>query len=328
MSTTNKLLITGASGFLGRHIADQAVAADIDVRCTGRSKTPPFPVTNYQSADLTDSSSVRPLFDGVESVIHSAGLAHQFGKQDDIKQRFHAINVNATTNVVQAAVDANVANFVLVSSVSVYGTQSDSPVMETARCQPVGPYARSKWLAEQGAIDIARKSDMRLTILRMATIYGAGDPGNVLKLMRTIDRGRFVWVGRGQNMKSLIHVNDAAAACLRPITSPSKDETHKIYNVSATPETMNAIVHNIGNSLGQPVRRWHIPASLPLTATAIVGRVTPAGSFVRRVNGTLTKWIANDAYDGSRFCDDYNFEPAIPLTDGIQNEVDWYRKAA
>lgn len=327
-SNENTLLISGASGFLGRHIVEKAIRRGLEVRCTGRSATPPIELPNYRPADLTDAHQVKPLVESIDVVIHSAGLAHQFGKQTDAEQRFQQVNVEATRNIVQAAVDSGVKRFVLVSSVSVYGSQKTSPVPENAACRPVGHYAVSKWEAERVAIEIANRSNMQLTILRMATIYGAGDPGNVLKLVRAIDRGRFVWIGRGRNMKSLIHVEDAAESCLLAAENSSNNSPPRIYNVSAIPESMRSIVQTIGTSLGQPVRRWFIPSSLPIAATAIAGRITPAGSFVRRVNGTLTKWVANDAYDGSQFSEDFDFLPKTKLSDGIQREVDWYREAA
>ncbi|MDO9566735.1 MAG: NAD-dependent epimerase/dehydratase family protein [Candidatus Desulfaltia sp.] len=73
---------------------------------------------------------------------------------------------------------------------------------ENPPCNPVGPYALSKYNAELRAIEISRESGMALTILRLATLYGEEDPGNVGRLMRTLDRGRFLWIGDGSNRKS------------------------------------------------------------------------------------------------------------------------------
>ena len=331
MSTTDQLLITGASGFLGRAIAAQAEADGVAVRCTGRTPNPSPLLPNYHSADLTNGDCVDGLFDSVTQVIHSAGLAHQFGNQDDIADRFQRVNVDATRNVATAAARAGVEQFVLVSSVSVYGTQTNSPVPDDAPCHPVGPYAESKWQAEQVAMEIADQAGMRLTILRMATIYGEQDPGNVLKLVQAIDSGRFVWIGRGRNMKSLIHVDDAGRACLQAALfcpADTSDTRPRIFNVSAVPESMHTIVQSIGHSLGQPVRGWHVPAALPLAVTNIAGRIIPGGRVVRRLHGTIHKWLANDEYDGSRFAKEYDFSPSINLSDGIEREVAWYRKAA
>jgi nucleoside-diphosphate-sugar epimerase len=331
MHSRKKLLITGASGFLGRVIAAQAQQDGINVRCTGRSTRPCSILPDYHSVDLTDPDSVDFLFGSVTRVIHAAGLAHQFGNQSDMVAQFQHTNVEATRHVVTAAARAGVKQFVLVSSVSVYGSQITSPVPDDAPCHPVGPYAESKWQSEKVAMDIADQTGMGLTILRMATIYGEHDPGNVLNLVRAIDRGRFVWIGRGRNMKSLIHVDDAAQACLRAaLTDPTRasEMTPRIFNVSATPESMHTIVQSISHSLGQPVRGWYVPATLPLVVTNIAGRVTSRGSIVRRLHGTIRKWVANDAYDGSRFAKEYDFSPSISLSDGIGREVAWYQKAA
>ena len=87
-----------------------------------------------------------------------------------------------------------------------------TPNDENTPCNPVGPYALSKYNAELRAIEIARVSGMALAILRLATLYGEGNPGNVGRLMRALDRGRFLWIGDGSNRKSLLYRGDAARA--------------------------------------------------------------------------------------------------------------------
>ncbi|MEK7776125.1 MAG: NAD-dependent epimerase/dehydratase family protein, partial [Planctomycetota bacterium] len=111
---------------------------------------------------------------------------------------------------------------------------------ENTPCNPVGPYALSKYNAELRAIEIAREAGMALTILRLATLYGEGDPGNVGRLMRTLDRGRFLWIGDGSNRKSLLYKGDAARACMA--VAERSASGINIYNVSAPACTMREIV--------------------------------------------------------------------------------------
>ena len=120
---------------------------------------------------------------------------------------------------------------------------SASPVSEISGgksknpfCNPVEPYALSKYNAELRAIEIARESGMALTILRLATLYGEGDPGNVGRLMRTLDRGRFLWIGDGSNRESLLYRGDAMRACMAVAERPALGIN--IYNVSAPACTM------------------------------------------------------------------------------------------
>jgi len=96
-----------------------------------------------------------------------------------------------------------------------------APLLTQLTPNPVGPYALSKYNAKLRAIEIARDSGMALTILRLATLYGEGDPGNVGRLLRTLDRGRFLWIGDGSNRKSLLHKGDAARACMAVAERPA-----------------------------------------------------------------------------------------------------------
>lgn len=325
MSDTVPIMLTGASGFLGSEIARQCAAQGLGVHGTGRSESVPTCLASYRSADLTDATAVSQATVPCDTLIHCAGLAHQFNPVPD--ERFFAVNVDGTRNVLKASLAAGTQHVVLVSSVSVYGGADHDVVDEDVTCAPESPYALSKLQAEVEASKLTEAAGIPLTILRMATIYGEGDPGNVAKLVRAIDRRRFIWVGNGRNLKSLIHVRDAAAACVVAAASEPPAGT-QTYNVSADPCEMRQIVSCISDSLGKSVLPFGIPASIPICLASAAGSVMSEDSLPNRVGRTLKKWVANDAYDGSRFCQDFQFTPTIKLSDGIQDEADWYRTRA
>lgn len=316
-----RVLITGATGFLGSAVARACEAAGLAVQTTGRSSQPVNAPPNYRAADLGDCAAIEPLVQGVECVIHVAGLAHQFRAGRHDRPAFIAGNVEATANVVGAAAAAGIAHVVLVSSVSVYG---GSAANEDVPCRPHGPYAESKYLAEQGAIELAERHGIRLTILRMATIYGEGDPGNMARLMRTIDRGRFIWIGTGANQKSLIYRDDAARACVA--AAQSRGSGTSVYNVSAPPAAMRAVVSELAAALGQRVPRWHIPAGLVLSGTGLLARISGGRGALGRLPLTAQKWLADDIYPALRFEQQFAFQPEVTLSEGLRREVAWYRR--
>jgi UDP-glucose 4-epimerase len=254
-------------------------------------------------------------------VIHAAGLAHQFRAGQHDRPAFLASNAEATANVVQAAIAAGVAHVVLVSSVAVYG---GSAADEDAPCRPEGPYAESKYLAERRAIELAERHGLRLTILRLATIYGEQDPGNVARLMRTIDRGRFIWVGTGANRKSLIYRDDAARACVA--AAQAQGSGIGVYNVSAPPEPMRAVVENLAAALGRRVPRWHIPAGLVLSGAWAAARVSGGRGLPGRLSRTAQKWLADDIYPAQRFGQRFQFQTQTSLPEGLRREAAWYRR--
>lgn len=202
--------------------------------------------------------------------------------------KFRQINEIGTANVASTAAAAGVGHLILISSVSVYCPYTQGIYDENTPCNPVGPYALSKYNAELRAIEIVRVSEMALTILRLATLYGEGDPGNVGRLMRTLDKGRFLWIGDSSNRKSLLYKGDAARACMAVAERPARGIN--IYNVSAPACTMREIMDGIANALGKYPSPVRLPALPALLLSRHLSRIPN-----RRTVGlhqTVMKWLA------------------------------------
>ena len=309
------VLITGANGFLGTTIVRQAMDSQIPFHATDIHESSVTSGIDYHRSDVTDLSALKPLPKGLSTVIHTAGLAHIFDSAEAQNAPFHSVNVTGTANMINAAALAGALHFVLVSSVSVYGPYTHGVYDEDVPCDPVGPYASSKYEAELKAREIAERTGMALTILRLATLYGEGDPGNVGRLVRSLDRRRFVWIGTGANRKSLLYKEDAARACLKAATRPASGIN--IYNVSAPPCTMREIVDGISGALGKRPFPVCVPASLAL----LLSRGISKG-----LHQTIKKWLSEDVYNTDRFDGTYGFKTAVSLEDGLRREVGWYRK--
>ncbi len=315
------ILITGANGFLGSTIVRQALVSQIPFRATDLHESPVVSGIDYDRSDVRDPSTLGPLLKGLTGVIHTAGLAHIFDGTLAQNAPFHSVNVMGTVNMINAAALAGVQHFVLISSVSVYGPYTQGVYDEKVPCDPVGPYALSKYEAEQRAQDVAKKTGMGLTVLRLATLYGEGDPGNVGRLVRSLDRGRFIWIGAGKNRKSLLYKEDAARACLAVAARPASGIN--IYNVSAPSCMMREIVEGIADALGKRPFPVVVPASLGLFLSRSLSRIP--GRRTSGLHQTIQKWLSEDVYDTGRFDETYGFKTRTSLEDGLKREVDWYR---
>lgn len=309
-----RLLVTGATGFLGAAVVDMAKAEGWRVRALSRkpSRTEGVEVV---AGDIRDTQTIWSAFEGMDAVVHAAGLAHVFGSRARNSAEFHSVNEVGTLNVIDAAVRSHVPQVVLVSSVSVYGSYSDPKCDETAPCNPVGPYATSKYKAELGAIERMANRETSMTILRFATIYGKGDRGNVAKLIGALDRGRFIWLGSGNNRKSLIHRTDAARACLLPLQR--RQAGTEIFNVSAQTPQMREIVTLVCHALGRPVPRWGVPEGLIKVLASAAKAFGDPGGFERQIS----KFMREDVYDGALFERKFGFSPQVSLADGVREEV-------
>jgi len=316
------LLVTGATGFLGSSVVDAVVSAGISVRATDLSPDCGISSVEYRQADITKHEALEALLENTTIVIHVAGLAHIFYSTTNAGEKFQQINEQGTANVVSAAAAAGVQHLILISSVSVYGPHTEGMYDENTPCNPIGPYALSKYNAELRAIEIARESGIALTVLRLATLYGEGDPGNVRRLVGTLDKGRFLWIGDGRNQKSLLYKGDAARACIAVVEKPASGIN--IYNVSAPPCTMHEIVAGITDALGKNPFPVRVPASLALFLSRQLSWVP--NRRLADIHQIVKKWLAEDIYDTRRFEKAYGFQATTSLKDGLKREVDWYLK--
>jgi nucleoside-diphosphate-sugar epimerase len=320
--TFGRILITGSAGFLGSAIIAQASLMGEPVVATDRFGDAHVSDVPFTSADILNPDSLLKVFEGVDCVCHVAGLAHIFNKSEALTAPFHAVNVIGTENVAHAAIHAGVRHFIFVSSVSVYGGEARDNNEDSA-CHPEGPYAKSKLNAERCLIDFCQKKGANLTILRLATLYGEGDPGNVARLIGAINRGRFFWIGKGENLKSLLYHEDAARACISAMNAPATGIN--IYNVTGPPVRMRDIVDAIFLALGKSASTRHLPASPALASAWILKHLSFNRGWFSNLYDTLEKWLADDYYNSDNFCGAFDYQTKVSLNEGIQREVKWYK---
>ncbi len=317
-----RVLVTGANGFIGSVIVSHCMKAGMSVKPTGRSERNSESLPGFFKADITDAETLTNEMEGIDAVVHAAGLAHQFGNVAD--GRFESINTAGTENVARSALKTGVKHFVLISSVAVYGAHKSNGVDENSECWPVGGYARSKYEAEIRATEILKGTSTCLTILRLATVYGEGDPGNVARLMKTIARKRFIWIGRGENRKSLIHRDDVGRACAKVLSSECSGV--EIYNLTAPAQLMRDVVDVMSQALRTSLPSLYVPRAIALTSAAVLKKISARESSVARRSAVMSKWLADDVYDGQKFERRFNFSTQVTLKEGLQREVNWYKK--
>ena len=141
--------------------------------------------------------------------------------------------------------------------------------------------------------------------------------------MKSIARGRFIWVGKGANYKSLLHREDAARACLTVALSGIKGIN--IYNVSGPPHLMKEVVNGLALALGRPVPSWRVPPSWALGLSGLVSRLVRRKGRFGSVPDLIKKWLADDTYETSKFEKAFNFKTQVDLAEGLRREVAWYR---
>jgi nucleoside-diphosphate-sugar epimerase len=323
-----KILITGANGFIGQAITAELAKNSHEIISVGRHQTKNFNQSivkseNYFQADISDSKDLERLnnIKGIETVIHCAGLAHQFGKVN--KADFWKVNVAGTENTVNLAKNIRAKNFILISSVSVYGNiaSNGKSFNEESVCHPQDDYARSKLESEKIAGEICEREGINLTILRPATVIGEHDRGNFSRLIKAIDRGRFIWIGSGINRKSLIYKTDIARVCLIMLEKAANKT--EIYNVSAEAVSMKEIVNEIASELKKNIPSISIPVSL-LQMVFFINNKTVKIKKITKLAETVRKWLAEDVYSSEKLKREFDFTAKVSVKEAIRREVRAY----
>ena len=198
------VLLTGASGFLGQHILKAWPHHQITV--LGRSHIPGYP---QLEVDLRHSFRVDTHF---ETVVHAAGLAHVIPKNSQQADEFHQVNVEGTRHLLQAlAGDHLPRQFVFISSVAVYGLTTGENIHEDFPLLAADPYGASKVSAEKLVTQWCDQNQVKLTILRLPLVCGVGAPGNLGKMVKAVQKNRWMHIAGGNARRSMVLAFDVAA---------------------------------------------------------------------------------------------------------------------
>jgi nucleoside-diphosphate-sugar epimerase len=197
-------------------------------------------------------------------------------------------------------------------------------IAENEPCFPKGEYAISKLKAEELAVKICREKDIRLTILRLATVIGEGDRGNVLRLIKAIDKKRFLMIGKGENYKTLIYKKDAARACRFILEKRNLSEKEaEILNVAAEPVQMKFIIEKISEALVKKQPKFFLPMKLIQTPLKFFSVLFPSGK-IKSLSETLSKWASNEMFSNKKIEQKYSFKPETAISEAIGREVNFY----
>ena len=220
-----RILLTGASGFVGRHLLRDLLARGYRVRTVGRTTPPAGPdVEHVTIGDLGTPIDWRPLLDGVDHVVHSAGLAHADG--DIAEERYQAVNTQATLALARAAQAAGVRRFVFLSSIRAQsGPVSDRPLSESDTPAPTDAYGRSKLAAEQGLAGL----DLDWVALRPVLVYGPGVKANMAALVKLARLPLPLPLGGLSAKRSLLAIENLSEAIAFALTEacPARPQLHR-----------------------------------------------------------------------------------------------------
>jgi nucleoside-diphosphate-sugar epimerase len=273
---TQRVLVTGATGFLGEAVARGLERADYPVLRGGRA-APPALIARGEAwvgyGDIGPATRWEVALDGVGAVVHVAGLAHlPDATAPRAADALVRVNVEGTACLAAAAVRAGVRRFVLVSSALVHGEASPGrPFTEVDAPAPKSPYARSKLGAEQRLIEIARGTGMHWVILRPPMVYGPRAGGNFRRLVRLVGSGLPLPLGAATAPRSFIGIDNLADAVVRAVKHERAADGAFLLGDGESTSTAD-LVRRIAAALGRRVWLLHAPPALLRAASRLADR--------------------------------------------------------
>ena len=322
-----KVLVTGATGFTGGHLASHLASAGHQVaafvRPVSAARAEPLKQQGVEVrlGDLIEPVTVRRAAEGCELIFHIAATYREAGQG---AADYARINVQGTRHVLDAALSAGVRRVVHCSTGGVHGHIANPPADETAPFAPGDVYQRTKLEAERLASDFGRRTSLQVTVVRPIGIYGPGDM-RFLKMFRGIARGTFPMLGRGDVFYHLTYIDDLVRGIALAGTTPAAAGREYIL---AGPEytTLAELTRLVAAELGVAPPRVRLPiwpvwiAGALCEAVCIPLRIEPP-LFRRRVDF----YRKSRAFSTSRARAELGYNPTIDLKTGIRCTAAWYR---
>ncbi len=313
-----KILLTGASGFVGKAILAVAKKKGVSVVPVFRSLELAS-IFDYASANcavipsLLADTNWRGALLGVDVVIHCAARVHVLNDAEvDPLATFRSVNLEGTLNLARQAALAGVKRFIFLSSIKVNGesTQLGSPYGATDLAAPEDAYGISKAEAEAGLRHLSFETGMEVVIIRSPLVYGPGVKGNFSSLLRWIACGLPLPLGSvTTNRRSLVALDNLVDLILTCVDHPKAANQTLLVSDGEDLSTAD-LLRRIGKSLNRPARLIPVPVSI----LNIVSRLLGKSSIAQRLLGSLQ-------VDISKTCTLLNWKPPVSVDEGLRRAV-------
>ena len=321
---SSKILITGAGGFIGYNLCvalakegHRIIGVDLHYPESGlQLGKEPF---EANIGDFRDTAKMEKWLLGVDYVVHLASAHLQISIDD---AAYWDVNVHSLKPFLKLVQKACVKRFIHVSSVGVYGKLQELPADEETVCSPQSVYGETKLAGEREVLEFSRTSGLSATILRPAWVYGPYCP-RTAKIYRALRKGRFVMIGKGENLRHPIYILDMIEAFKLAMTSQAAiGEALIIAGPNAI--TTNELVETYCEVMKIPLPKIRIPHWVGLILASGIEFLSSAmGKEPPISKRSLEFFDTNNAFDITKSRKLLEFEPRYSFEEGLSSTSDW-----
>ncbi len=326
-----KLLVTGGTGFIGSHLAEEGRRRGAEVVVLGLTDRPEERANaellsgmgaEVLSGSITDAELCRRAAQGVTHIFHLAVAMREGGKSDEF---FEAINLDGTRHLLQAATTGRVQRFVYCSTIGIYGHRAPGITNEESSLAPGNIYERTKVAAERLVRDFAENCGLASVVLRPADVYGPRDQ-RLLKLFKGVSRGRFPLFGSGKGRRHMVYVDDVVSAFFKAC---EREDAVGQGLIVAGPRacTLRELLDEIQKATESPRYGIRLPLAPMLGLAAVVEDVCASLALDPPIYRRRMDFFHSDSeFDTSRARRVLGWEPKVDLEEGIRRTHEDYRR--
>ena len=262
-----KILVTGATGFVGRYLVNDLSKTDEVIACV-RKKSSFLPSSVQQSVSNNFFDIAIPK--DTDVIVHLAGIAHNKNNSVD---EFKKINVDGTLELARKALEANIKRFIFISSIGVNGNSTHGKAFtEQDTPNPTNDYTKSKYEAERALAKLFENTNIDLVIIRPPLIYAHDAPGNFSKLLMLIKLGQFLPFGCTHNQRSFIAIENLVSFITTCIYHDTKiNETFLIADDEVI--STKQLIQCLSSGMGKSMILLPVPTKLLSTLADVTGKV-------------------------------------------------------
>lgn len=329
-----RVLVTGGTGFLGRHTSVRLKGLGYEVTATGRNQKIGDTLNKnvgvrFLPADLADPAQAFKVVSEQDLVVHCGGLASPWGKYHE----FYLANTLATENVARACAQHSIKRLVHISTPSVYFDFKDrTKIKETESLPPTMAthYAETKQLADEAVLRLS-KQGLNACLLRPRGIFGPGDKTVLGRVIESMRKGILPLIDGGHSYVDLTYIDNAVDAIVLALENTTAD-SGRVYNISnGEPLKMRDLVETLSELLDLKARTHSLPFSLGMAVASgmeVFYRVSR-----RRAEPPLTRYAVGlmsktQTLDISRARAELGFVPRISVQQGLQLYTRWWKAEA
>lgn len=323
-----KVLVTGATGFLGKYVVEELVEHGYQVRAFGRNRTIGQSLVNasvtFIQGDLTNQEDLTKACQELDMVVHAGALSTVWGPWED----FYQTNVLGTKYVLEACREAKIERLVYVSSPSIYAAprdQLDIKESDAPQENRLNNYIRSKLASEKLFKDYP---DVSSVILRPRGLFGIGDTSILPRVLNLSQKIGIPLIGDGRQLMDMTCVENVALAIRLALETPQA--AGEVYNITnGEPRAFRNLIEETLRGLGYPIRYRKIPAPLVSAISSSLEFIYK--SLKLKGEPALTRYTYyllrySQTLDISKAERDLGYRPKITISEGIEQYVQDYRK--